>query len=178
MAKHSPYLFVHAGVVSFRNRAIVIPGLSFAGKSTLVRELVRQGCVYYSDEYAVLDEHGQVHSYLKPLSLRAPNTSTRQVPLKELGGGHPRLPIPVRLIVSARYCRDAAWRPLPMSEAQSMLVLMENTVMARSRPQDTMRRLSAAVRNTTALVGERGDAETCAAEILSQVSSARAERFA
>src|SRR3954447_26545959 len=34
-------VFVHAGVVGWRGRAIVIPGRSFSGKSTLVHELVR-----------------------------------------------------------------------------------------------------------------------------------------
>ena len=34
------YLFVHAGCVSWRNRGIVIPGRSYAGKTTLTRALV------------------------------------------------------------------------------------------------------------------------------------------
>src|SRR5262245_29166046 len=56
-------LFVHAGVVGWRGLAIVIPGRSHSGKSTLVAELVRRGAVYYSDEFAVLDETGRVHPY-------------------------------------------------------------------------------------------------------------------
>ena len=51
-------LFVHAGVVGWRNRAILIPGRSFSGKSTLVEALVRAGASYYSDEFAVLDAKG------------------------------------------------------------------------------------------------------------------------
>src|SRR5262245_27593595 len=45
-----PWLFVHAGVVGWHGRAIVIPGRSMSGKSTLVSELVRAGADYYSDE--------------------------------------------------------------------------------------------------------------------------------
>jgi hypothetical protein len=63
-------IFVHAGVVGHRGTAIVIPGLSFAGKTTLVLALVRAGAVYYSDEFAVLDERGRVHPYAKPVSVR------------------------------------------------------------------------------------------------------------
>ena len=48
-------LFVHAGVVGWRGRAIVIPGSSYSGKSTLIAALVGAGAVYYSDEYAVFD---------------------------------------------------------------------------------------------------------------------------
>ena len=63
-------LFVHAGVVAWRDRAILIPGSSFSGKSTLVSELVRHGAVYYSDEYAVLDGRGRVHAYPRPLVMK------------------------------------------------------------------------------------------------------------
>lgn len=39
-------LFVHAGVVGWHNRAIVIPGQSFSGKTTLVAALVKAGATY------------------------------------------------------------------------------------------------------------------------------------
>src|SRR6266550_220612 len=52
MARHR--VFVHAGVVGWKGKAIVIPGRSFSGKSTMVSELVKAGATYYSDEYAVL----------------------------------------------------------------------------------------------------------------------------
>ena len=48
-------VFVHAGVVGWHGRAIVIPGESRSGKSELVTALVQAGATYYSDEYAVLD---------------------------------------------------------------------------------------------------------------------------
>ena len=41
------YLFVHAGAVGWQGRAIVIPGRSFVGKTTLVSTLVRAGATYY-----------------------------------------------------------------------------------------------------------------------------------
>ena len=62
-------LFVHAGVVGWRGLAIVIPGRSHTGKSTLVAELVWRGAVYYSDEFAVLDDTGRVHPSRRPLVL-------------------------------------------------------------------------------------------------------------
>src|ERR1700749_911879 len=46
-------VFVHAGVVGWKGRAVVIPGRSLSGKTTLVVELVRAGAEYYSDEDAV-----------------------------------------------------------------------------------------------------------------------------
>jgi serine kinase of HPr protein (carbohydrate metabolism regulator) len=60
-------VFVHAAVVEWRGRAIVMPGNSFAGKSTLATAFVRAGGTYYSDEYAVFDEQGRVHPYPRPI---------------------------------------------------------------------------------------------------------------
>lgn len=45
-------VFVHAGVIGWHGKAILIPGRSYSGKITLVSELVRAGASYYSDEYA------------------------------------------------------------------------------------------------------------------------------
>ena len=65
-----PHVIVHAGVVSNGGQAIVLPGRSGAGKTTLVRALVAAGARYYSDEYAVLDALGQVHPYARRPSVR------------------------------------------------------------------------------------------------------------
>ena len=43
--------------------ALLLPGGSFTGKTTLVGALVRAGAVYYSDQYALLDEDGLIHPY-------------------------------------------------------------------------------------------------------------------
>src|SRR5882724_3476225 len=80
-------VFVHAGVVGWKGKAIVIPGRSFSGKSTLVAEFIRAGAAYYSDEYAVLDSRGRVHPFSKPLQLRQ-NGNQRQstINISEIGG--------------------------------------------------------------------------------------------
>src|SRR5437867_5211182 len=79
-------LFVHAGVIGWRGRAIVIPGRSGSGKTSLVAALVRAGATYYSDEFAVFDEQGRVYPYARPLSIREDDgLSTRKCPVQELG---------------------------------------------------------------------------------------------
>ncbi len=71
IALHAPdHVFVHAGAVGVGGQAIVLPGKSFAGKTTLAAALVRAGAEYCSDEYAALDADGRVHPYPKPLSVR------------------------------------------------------------------------------------------------------------
>jgi hypothetical protein len=66
------YVFIHAGVVAWEGRAIVLPGRSMSGKTSLVAALIGKGATYYSDEYTVLDKDGYVHPYPKDLSLRTP----------------------------------------------------------------------------------------------------------
>lgn len=96
-------VFVHAGVVGWQGRAILIPGRSYSGKSTLVRELVRAGAIYYSDEYAVLDERGRVHPFPRPLALRDDKRVNRKIPFQELGGQIGAKPLPVRTIFVTKY---------------------------------------------------------------------------
>ena len=48
VAERAPdHLFVHAGVVGWEGRAIVMPGASFAGKTTLVQAWLEAGATYY-----------------------------------------------------------------------------------------------------------------------------------
>src|SRR6185295_969546 len=128
-------LFVHAGVVGWHGRALVIPGRSLSGKTTLVAALVRAGATYYSDEYAVFDQHGRVHPYPKRLSIREePGKPPRICPVEELGGRAGARPLPVGLIAVAAYTPGARWRPRALSRGQAVLALLGNTVLARIRP--------------------------------------------
>jgi hypothetical protein len=55
MLRNLHLFYVHAGVVAFGARAIVLPGLSRAGKSTIVLALLQEGARLLSDELAVYD---------------------------------------------------------------------------------------------------------------------------
>ncbi len=70
IGKRSPLTFLHAGAVEIDGFAIVFPGRSRWGKSTLVASLVAQGCGYLSDEYAVVSSEGCVFPLSKPIRLR------------------------------------------------------------------------------------------------------------
>jgi hypothetical protein len=167
VAEHAKGLiFVHAGAVVWQGRAIVIPGRSRAGKSTLVAELVRAGAGYLSDEYAVIDPSGLVLPYPRPLSLRARDglTSAR-TPVQHLGG---TVGAPARLGVVAHLQYDAArgWAPEPTTAAHLMLALLDNTVAARTRPVAAMDHLQAAIATAHGITGPRGDATDAAARVL------------
>ena len=160
-------LFVHAGVVGWRGRAIVIPAPSRAGKSELVMALARAGADYYSDEYAVLDEDGLVHPYARPVALRnADGWTKRRVVIGEMGCAVGSVALPLGAVVVTRYERDASWRPRPLSAAEAVLALIANTVRARLDPPVALQRLSRAVRHITAFESARGEAADSAADIL------------
>jgi hypothetical protein len=172
VAEWSPLrLFVHAGVVEWKGKAIVIPGLSFSGKTTLVKHLVQAGAKYYSDEYAVLDGRGLVHPYPRPLGLRSQGSArTEKVPVEELGGSTGSRPLAVDLIVLTSFKPGAIWRPHRLSTGHGVLELLSHTVNARSRPRLAMTTLPKVAANATVLKGRRGEAGKTADAILEEVS--------
>src|SRR5438045_1939738 len=106
IATESPRrVFVHAGVVGWRGRAIVVPGPTHSGKSSLVCALVRAGAEYLSDEFAVFDDKGRVHPFPSPLSLRArnPDEPAERRCAPESLGRTARRALPVGLVLVTRY---------------------------------------------------------------------------
>src|SRR5260370_29686853 len=137
VAEHAPRrVFVHAGVVGWKDRAILIPGVSHSGKTTLVDHLIRAGAKYYSDEYAVLDERGRVHPYPQALGMRSPNSfESKKVRAEDIGAAVGLKPLRVGLVVSTNFKDGARWRPRPLSRGEGAPELMANTVSARSHPE-------------------------------------------
>lgn len=159
-------VFVHAGVVGWNGRAIVIPARSYSGKSTLVRELVRAGAVYYSDEYAVLDERGNVHPFARQLALRDASQANQKMSFEELGGTVGKRPIPVATILVTRYREHARWRPKRLSPGLGALELLANTVTARSGQPIVLEVLARVAENANILKGTRGEADAFVGELL------------
>ena len=164
-------VFVHAGVVGWRGSAIVIPGRTMSGKSTLIKALVDAGATYYSDGYAVFDERGRVHPYLKPLSMR------------ENGGGHPKKilpealggttgvkPLPVGLVVATSYREGARWRPRQLLPGRAVMALLAHTVSARRKPERALTTLRQVVADALVLKGARGEATEVAEALLGRLT--------
>jgi hypothetical protein len=164
-------VFVHAGAVGWNGQAILIPGRSYSGKTTLVKELVRAGATYYSDEYAVLDLQGRLHPYPQPLALRKNGSYMQQKhPVETLGGVAGNKPLPIGLVLVSRYREKARWRPVKLTAGQGVLELLNNTVPARRKPEVVLPTLQKAVAAATILKGDRSEAEEIANRILAAVS--------
>jgi hypothetical protein len=171
LAEHAPRrVFVHAGVVIWKGRAILLPGSSRAGKSSLVAALVAAGAAYFSDEFAVLDEAGRVHPFARRLALRQADGSVRRVWAEELGGRTARGARPIGAVIVARYREGATWRPRTLSPGQAALALLSHTVAARARSSEALRVLRGVAEQAVALRGHRGEAARVAEALLARLS--------
>jgi hypothetical protein len=168
IAKTSPRrVFVHAGAVVWRGRAIIIPGRSFSGKTTLVAELVRAGAVFYSDEYAVLDGRGRVHPFARPLGMRNKGgTTQRRVDPESIAAEIGEKPVPVGLILISKYRPNARWQPRRLSKGNGVLEVLSHTVPARTRPRSALATIQQAVAQGEIIKTARGEARPTARLIL------------
>jgi len=165
-------VFLHAGVVAWKNQAIVIPAKSYSGKSTLVAELVKKGAVYYSDEYAVLDAAGNVQPFPKWLSLRGiidPYTQL-ECSVESIGGIAGTKTIPVGMVLIARYKKEKKipkrWNPRRLSSGQAMMEILPHALPIRREPKFVLEVLSKLTSRAIIVKTLRGEAKDFANTLL------------
>jgi hypothetical protein len=163
------YLFVHAGAVAVEGRAIVIPGASFSGKTTLVAELVRAGAEYLSDEFTLIDDNGLVHPYPKPLSIRSGGIEQTDHDVATVGGVAAKHPARVGLVVVSQYRPGARWEPRVLSPGEGMLAVLANALPSRVRSERVLSTLRAALDGAVVLEGDRGEADETVGDLLARV---------
>lgn len=167
------HVFLHAGVVGWRGKAIVMPADSFQGKSTLVTELVRAGADYYSDDFAILDAEGRVHPFARRISMRGTDKAGRMTlydhSAEELGGRQGREAIPVGAIIFTRYSENGRWRPKLLSPGQGAMQALPFTLSLHTRPEFSLRVLNSAASRAIIASSLRGNAEKFARTLLNFV---------
>lgn len=169
------YVFVHAGVVAWQDRALLLPGITRAGKSTLVSELVRLGATYYSDEFALIDSDGKIHPFARDLRMRQPDQSEKTlIPLAQLNGRAGTQPLPVAMIVFAQFVENAHWAPEPVSPGRAVLETLLHTTPVRRSPARVLTTLTKMIRSATAWRSQRGDAAVAARSLLSALATGEA----
>jgi hypothetical protein len=163
------HLFVRAGAVLHRGRAIVVAGEGLSGKSTLVEALVRAGATAYSDQFAVFDEHARLRPYTK---------RSRPAPGLTATNGSQSAPQPpdvepreAAAIAITSYTPGAEWQPQRLSRGQSMLALLAHAVPADERPEYAMHGIARILeREPTVVSGERGEADALAPLLLAEMA--------
>ena len=160
------YVFIHAGAIEVDGHAVVIPGWSTSGKSTLVRTFLGSGCGYLSDEYAVIDQAGLIVPYARPLSLRQPDGSRRHVPAQHLGGTPVTDPLPARAILSLPRRTDLPPMMVRGRAHAATMILISNAVAARTRSQQVMAATARLAPQCDYLRGHRGEAVEAVDDVL------------
>lgn len=160
-------VFLHAGVVGWQGRAIIFPGTSFAGKSTLTAELVRAGAEYYSDEYAVIGSDGKVRPFPRYLSIRSPKSGREtSVPVSELGGAEGKREIPVGMVVFTVYEAGRTWKPVSLTAGEAIMEIVPHAFSMRRNPAFSLKVLDLVTRRAIMVKSPRGDAKKFAKLLL------------
>jgi hypothetical protein len=159
--------FIHAGCVAWKGRAIVLPGRSFAGKTSLVVELLRRGATYLSDEYAVIDSSGGVQPFARQLHVRSADGRTRRMlPASLFTTESGASSVPAGIVLFATYSRAARWRPRRMTPGHALLGLLDNTVCVTRAPREVLGALAQLALTVPAFAVERGEARRVGGRIL------------
>jgi len=168
------YIFVRAGVVGWEGAAVVMPGLTFTGKTSLVIELLRQGATYFSDEYAIFDSAGMVHPFARNLHVRSlGGTSRRMLPAGVFAAPNATARLPVGLLLFATYLPGAKWQSRRLTPGHALLGLLQNTACMRRTPAEVLRSLSRVALSAPAFAAERGEVRNAARRILRLVEAQR-----
>lgn len=155
---------VHAGVVRVGTTVIVLPGRSFSGKTTLCAAALDAGHEVLSDEYALVRPDGLITGYHRRLRVRLPDGLSERRPAHPTTG-----PLEVSLVAMLTF-RAGEGSPVldlqEMTSAEVALALLDNTVCAQSRPEESFRAAVAVARMARGVEGTRGEAAAALAELI------------
>ncbi|MGH9947139.1 MAG: hypothetical protein ACRD6X_08075 [Pyrinomonadaceae bacterium] len=157
-------VFVHAGVIGWKGRAVVIPGTSHSGKTTLVAEFLKLGAVYFSDEYAILDLDGKVHPFARPLLMRGQNGvySENIVAVETISDKIAVEPWEIGAVLITEFQSEAEWKPEALSIGGGILETIPHAIPISSDAKLAMRVLSKAYERAIIVKSPRGDAAAAA----------------
>ncbi|HTZ88733.1 MAG TPA: hypothetical protein VMA71_00250 [Alloacidobacterium sp.] len=162
---------VHAGAVLWDGKALLLPGATHAGKSSLVAELLRRGATYFSDEYALIDSEGRVHPYPRPLLLR--NGCPEQLPVLAAECNAPvgTAPAPVGWILALEYRPASPWSVATVSQSEALLTLLRNTPHVLAESPEMVAVFQRAVATAHCYSGSRSDAAHTVDQILQLIAA-------
>lgn len=144
---------VHAAVIETEAGALVVPGVSGAGKTTLCTAARTAGLRVLSDEFALVDTSTLlVAGWSRPMRVRTPDGPVR-VALPE------GLSSPIRVALVALVVHDPHGPGLRrLDESEVVVGLLANTVCARRQPEASFATAVALARLAAGVGGTRGEA--------------------
>lgn len=174
IAEHAVgFVFLHAGVVAWKGKAVIIPADSFSGKTTLVAALVKKGAVYYSDEYAIIDRAGNVHPFPRLLSMRdkSGNYLKTDITVASLGGTIGLDPVPVSLVLLTRFRSHSRWKPIILTSGVGVMKMMPQAISLRFHSKFTLDVLKKIADRAIIIESLRNSANNSADKILDLVDN-------
>lgn len=157
-------VFLHAGAVGWKGKAIIIPARSFSGKSSLVAALVKKGALYYSDDFAVIDQDGLLHPFHRHLSLRGVADKYRQVDfaVETLGGKSGGEPLPIGMVLITGFKEGnknpEIWKPAILSPGRGIMEMLAHTIPIRNKPKFSLEVLNKVTKRAIICKSLRGEA--------------------
>lgn len=148
---------VHAAVATLDGRAIVLPGASGAGKTTLAAALALGGWSYLSDEVAAIGLDGaMVRPYPRPLALEPGSFDLVPETLRRWPADVPQLATDLHLVLPSTLGTTAPPVAAPIAAIVFPEVVMgASTVLEAMSPAEALERLSSLTFNLRFL-GRRG----------------------
>ncbi|HEY2472021.1 MAG TPA: hypothetical protein VGI45_29820 [Terracidiphilus sp.] len=156
---------VHAGAVLVEGSALLVPGSTHAGKSSLVAELLRRGALCFSDEYALIDNQGRVHAYPRPLLLRKGRPKQSPCLPEELNSKYAAGHAPVGWIFAIDYASGGEWGVNGISQSEAVTLLLRNTPHEMAEEPEMVDIFIRASASATCYAGTRGDASEAVTRI-------------
>jgi hypothetical protein len=165
--KTKDWVFVHAGVVVWRGKAIVIPGRSGQGKTTLVSELLRIGAGYMSDEFAILDPKGLVHPFDRDLAVRTlSEPRIANISALEFGAQKRVKPIEAGMVLFTSYSNNGSWNPEKISVGNGILAAIPQVIPVSFNTEFVLKVLNTTFNRAIIVRSDRGEARDTAPRIL------------
>jgi hypothetical protein len=152
--------FFHAGAVALNGKGIVIPGKSFAGKTTLTKEFIKHGAIYYSDDCALINSEGLLFPYPISLAVRGEN-GREYVESKVFGSVDGVEPVKVEYVLFASYKEGKSWSPTILDSGHMTLRLLEHLFFPASinqKPKEILELAAKLMGQVKIIEGVRGEA--------------------
>ena len=183
MARCRAHYFVHAAVVVWRGRALVLPGLSRAGKSTLALALVLEGARYLSDELLAFTHAGRAEPLPRALKIRDECVAYfpelracfvgagegRFLPFEALPEDVLAAPAPVGAIAVPHWSAQAGNRPAPLARGEALLALAAASLNFGTHREQSLDWLTSIVGETLAFSLAWSDPRAAARALLAEL---------
>jgi hypothetical protein len=186
----SDFLALHAGAVSHEGRGILLPGPPDSGKTTLTAALTRGGCSYLTDEAALIEpDTGLLHPFPRALWMESPTLdvipglrSTLHPDFRAVKRGQYHIspgdlrpdaigsPSPIGFVIAPTYSKGADTELVPMSRAETIVMLADNSFNFECFRARGVGALAAALRDARCYRLRMGDLESALAAVRTVLS--------